>query len=274
MTIKQMNDRRKELGYSYERVAELSGVPVGTVQKVLGGITKTPRYDTLKALERVLKSYEDWDDDVDWSTATGVCEPMATYGAVKPRKYTISEFYELPLEERCELIDGVIYKLVAPSPIHQMLCTQITLELSLYVRKKKGNCLVFGVGPNTEIDGPEEKGGNTVVLPDVTVLCDRDKLARMSIEGAPDLVVEVLSPSTQKKDKTLKLQKYLNAGVREYWIVDPKKKNIVVYAQDGADDYDVFLYTFENEVPVRIFNEECKIDFKEIYDYIAFMYEK
>jgi Uma2 family endonuclease len=84
----------------------------------------------------------------------------------------------------------------------------------------------------------------------------------------------VLSPSTQKKDKTLKLQKYLNAGVREYWIVDPRKKSIVVYAQDEADDYDIFLYTFENEVPVRIFNEECKIDFKEIYDYIAFMYEK
>ena len=274
MTIEQMNKRKKELGYSYERIAELSGVPVGTVQKVLGGITKSPRYETLKALEQVLYPSQFEEEDYEWSGASMICEPMAPYGAVKPKRYTISEFYELPGEEKCELIDGVIYKLVAPTPIHQMLCTQITYTLLNYVKEKKGNCLVFGTAPNVEIDGSEKDGGNTVVLPDVVVLCDRDKLERRSLEGAPDFVVEILSPSTQKKDKTLKLQKYLSAGVCEYWIVDPKKKNIVVYANDGEDDYDIFLYTFENEVPVRIFNEECKVNFKEIYDYIAFMYEK
>ena len=72
----------------------------------------------------------------------------------------------------------------------------------------------------------------------------------------------------------MKLKKYMDACVCEYWIVDPNKKNIVVYADDGDDDYDIFVYTFDNEVPVRIFNEECKIDFKEIYDDIAFLYEK
>ena len=272
MTIKEMNERRKELGYSYERIAELSGVPVGTVQKVLGGITKSPRYETLSALARVLRSYED--DEYDWSTVTGIGEPMAPYGALKPKKYTINEFYALPGEEKCELINGVIYKLVALNGIHQMICTMITNVLFNFVKEKKGKCLVFGASPNIEIDGAEEDGGNTVVLPDVLVLCDRDKLERGNVVGAPDLVVEVLSPSTQKKDKTLKLEKYLNAGVREYWIVDPKKKNVVVYADDGEDDYDIFLYSFEHEVPVRIFNEECKINFKEIYDYIAFMYEK
>lgn len=274
MTIKEMNERRKELGYSYERVAELSGVPLGTVQKVLGGITKSPRYETLKALERVLIAFDYEKDDYDWYIMTGVCEPMAPYGALKPKKYTINEFYELPGEEKCELIDGIIYKLVAPSVVHQMICTQITLELSLYVRGKNGDCLVFGAAPNVELDGSEENGGNTVVLPDITVLCNRDKLGHISVEGAPDLVVEVLSPSTQKKDKTLKLQKYMNAGVREYWLVDPKKKNIVTYVDDGDGDYDIFIYTFEHEVPVAIFNNECKINFKEIYDYIAFMYEK
>ena len=233
MTIKEMNDRRKELGYSYERVAELSGVPLGTVQKVLGGITKSPRYETLKALERVLIAFDYEKDDYDWYTMTGVCEPMTPYGALKSKKYTINEFYELPGEEKCELIDGIIYKLVAPSIVHQMICTQIALELSLYVRGKNGDCLVFGAAPNVELDGSEENGGNSVVLPDITVLCNRDKLGHISVEGAPDLVVEVLSPSTQKKDKTLKLQKYMNAGVREYWLVDPKKKNIVTYVDDG-----------------------------------------
>ncbi len=273
MTIQEMNERRKELGYSYERLSELSGVPVGTLQKVLGGITKSPRYETLKALERVLRSFTHEVDDYNWSTATGVCEPMAPYGAVK-RKYTISEFYALTGEEKCELIDGVIYDMSGAKSIHQMLCTQIAMELTLYVREKKGDCLVYGAAPNVEIDGAEEDGGNTVLLPDVVVLCNRDKLERGNIVGAPDLVVEVLSPSTKKKDKTLKLEKYLSAGVREYWIVDPVKKNVVVYADDGADDHDIFLYTFDNEVPVRIFDGECKIDFKEIYEYMAFMYEK
>lgn len=270
MTIKEMNERRKELGYSYEKLAELSGVPMGTVQKVLGGITKSPRYETLNALEKVLKPLE---DNTDWSMVTGVHAPMAPYGAVK-RKYSISEFYELTGEEKCELIDGVIYDMSAAKSIHQMLCTQIANILFNYVKEKKGQCLVFATSPNIEIDGAEEDGGNSVVLPDVVVLCDRDKLKRGNVVGAPDFVVEVLSPSTQKKDKTLKLQKYLNAGVREYWIVDPRKKNIVVYAYDGEDDYDIFLYTFENEVPVHIFHNECKMNFKEIYDYIAFMYEK
>ena len=271
MTIKEMNERRKELGYSYEKLAELSGVPMGTVQKVLGGITKSPRYDTLNALERVLRPIKD--DAHEWDGESSVREPMAPYGAVK-RKYSISEFYAIPGEDKCELIDGVIYDMSGAKSIHQMLCTQIAMELTAYVRGKKGDCLVFAASPNIEIDGAEKNGGNTVVLPDVVVLCDRDKLERGNIVGAPDFVVEVLSPSTQKKDKTIKLEKYLNAGVREYWIVDPKKKNIVVYVDDGEDDYDIFIYTFENEVPVHIFNDECKINFKEIYEYIAFMYEK
>ena len=271
MTIKQMNDRRKELGYSYERLAEMSGVPVGTVQKVLGGITKSPRFETLKALEQVLRPLDE--EDYDWSTVTGVCAPMAPYGAVK-RYYSISEFYTLTGDEKCELIDGIIYKLTAPSGIHQMICTMITTALFNFVKDRNGKCLVFGAAPNIELDGSQKDGGNTVVLPDVLVLCDREKLERGNIVGAPDFVVEVLSPSTQKKDKTLKLQKYLNAGVREYWIVDPKKKNIVAYVDDGEEDYDIFIYTFENEVPVHIFENECKINFKEIYDYIAFMYEK
>ncbi len=267
MTIKEMNDRRKELGYSYERVAELSGVPVGTVQKVLGGITKAPRYETLKALEQVLGN------DIDWSKVNSMRSPMAPYGAVK-LNYSISEFYALPGEDKCELIDGVIYKLVAPTPIHQMICTMITNALFNFVKQKNGKCLVFGAAPNIELDGSEEDGGNTVVLPDVVVLCDRDKLESRNVIGAPDFVVEVLSPSTQKKDKTIKLHKYLYAGVKEYWMIDPKKKSIIVYADDGEEDYDIFVYSFENEVPVRIFGEECKIDFQEIQDYIAFMYEK
>ena len=114
----------------------------------------------------------------------------------------------------------------------------------------------------------------TILQPDVIVVCERDKIQKGVVYGAPDFVVEVISPSTRRRDKSLKLNKYTEAGVREYWIVDPKKKNIITYVDDGEGDYDIFIYTFEHEVPVAIFNNECKINFKEIYDYIAFMYEK
>ena len=66
----------------------------------------------------------------------------------------------------------------------------------------------------------------------------------------------------------------MSAGVQEYWIVDPKKKNIIVYFKDKEDDYDVYLYSFADEVPVRLFNSECAVNFKEIYEYIEFLYEK
>ena len=268
MTIKEMNDRRKELGYSYERVAELSGVPVGTVQKVLGGITKSPRYETLSALERVLRPVEYY--EYDWKKDSSVREAISTYGSKKQGMYTVEDYYALSEDERLELIDGVIYNMSSPSSIHQVLTGKIFNKIENYIMGKKGKCIPIISPMDVQLDCDDK----TIVQPDVMIVCDRDKIQKGVVYGAPDFVVEVLSPSTLRRDKSLKVSKYMCAGVREYWIVDPKKKNIVVYADDGEEDYDIFIYTFEHEVPVRIFGNECKINFKEIYDYIAFMYEK
>lgn len=260
MTIKEMNDKRKELGYSYEKLAELSGVPVGTVQKVLGGITKSPRYDTLIALERVLKPYE----------PLMVRESVAVYGGKKPGEYTIDDYYALPDDERVELIDGVLYNMSSPTSMHQLIVSKIYVKLDNYIMSKKGKCVPIGAAVDVQLDCDDK----TIVQPDVIVICNREKFKKGIVYGAPDFVVEVLSPSTKKRDKTLKVSKYLNAGVREYWIVDPKKKSITTYTDDGEDDYDIHIYSFEHEVPVHIFNNECKINFKEIYEYIDFLYEK
>ena len=118
-----------------------------------------------------------------------------------------------------------------------------------------------------------DKDDKTMVQPDVIIVCDRDKFQEKVVYGAPDFVVEVLSPSTRRKDKTIKLTKYIEAGVREYWMVDPKKRCVVVYAlQEDEEDYDIAVYTFDDEVPVALFQGECKVDFKEICDYISFLY--
>ena len=132
MTIQEMNERKKELGYSYERLAELSGVPVGTVQKVLGGITKTPRYDTLYALERVLSPYQ----------SMMLRESVAVYGEKRQGEYTVEDYFALPDERRVELIDGVIYDMASPNLVHQIVAGEIYAKIREYIRKNKGKCLL------------------------------------------------------------------------------------------------------------------------------------
>ena len=112
----------------------------------------------------------------------------------------------------------------------------------------------------------------TMVQPDIIVLCDKSKAIKRGIYGAPDFVVEILSPSTGRKDAIIKLRKYKESGVREYWMVDPDRKRIVVYDWDNGGIPKV--YGFDAKVPVGIFDGECEIDFAEIYEQIKWMYEE
>lgn len=258
MTLEEMKLRKKECGYSYEIIAELSGLPLGTVQKVLGGITKSPRRETLLALEAVLTP-----------KAPGLIrETSVAYGAVKRQgDYTLEDYLALPDERRAELIDGVIFDMSAPTAIHQLISAQLSVIFANYIRKNKGSCIPATAPFDVQLDCDNK----TIVQPDVMIICDRNKLNRQRLFGAPDLIVEILSPSTRKKDSYLKLHKYSNAGVREYWIVDPDKKRVIVYNFE-LDDIPT-IYTFEDQVPVGIFDGNCLVDFQEIYDYVSFLYE-
>lgn len=266
MTIQEMVERKKELGYSYEQVSELSGVPLGTVQKVLGGITQSPRYDTLRALEEVFKKglrYEYKSQD------SVIREGVAYYGAKRQGEYTIEDYYKLPDEPRVELIDGVIYNMASPDAFHQTIALQIANVLVNYIRNHNGQCVPFVAPMDVRLDMDEY----TILQPDVMLVCDRNKIREKVIYGVPDFVVEILSPSTKRKDMTIKLGKYMDAGVKEYWMIDPKKKSVVVYLLNEEEkDYDISIYTFNHEVPVGIYEGECKVNFKEIYDYISFLY--
>jgi len=258
MTIKEMQALRKQLGYSYEMVAKRSGVPLGTVQKVLLGITKCPRYDTLSALAGVFKpEYESMIRETSAYNISSVQEEI-----------TVEDYLELPEEERVELIDGVIHDLGAPTDKHQVIRDEVFSRFREHIRKKKGKCITV----TSPIDVQLDCDNRTMVQPDVIVVCDRDKFKKGRIFGAPDLVVEVLSASTRKKDLCIKNGKYCNAGVREYWVVDPKKKRVYVYQFE--EDYAPSVYTFADKVPVGIWNNECEVDFAEIYDYISFLYEE
>ncbi len=183
--------------------------------------------------------------------------------------YTIEDYYAWPEEERVELIDGEIIKMDAPSVIHQSILSDLTVAFSNYVHKNGGECRVFPAPLDVQLD----RDDRTMVQPDVVIICGRDRLRRKVIYGAPDLVVEILSASTAKKDTIKKLRKYAEAGVREYWIVDPDHKRIAVY--DKLPE--ILLpksYTFADLVPVGIWDGNCWVDFREIYEEIEFLYDK
>lgn len=197
-----------------------------------------------------------------------VKEEAVAYGLKRQGEYTLEDYYAIPDERRVELIDGVIYDMAAPTFTHQDLTGSIYFKLRLHIFEKNGACKPIMSPFDVQLDRDDK----TMVQPDVMVVCDRDKIINRCLYGAPDFVVEILSPSTSKKDSTIKLKKYKAAGVREYWMVDPDKKKVVVYDWNKSDI--PVVYGFDAKVPVGIFDGECVIDFEEIYQEIALLYEK
>lgn len=278
MTIEEMKERKRALGYSNKQLADLSGVPLGTVQKIFGNVTKAPRRETILALEKVLMA--GWhgpvkkENDVSYVFAEDSEEGNARLrevafkyraelpeGADPKRQglFTLKDYYALPEDQRAELIDGVLYNMTAPSLAHQTVALQIAHQFLLCMDAfEKQGCEVFVSPVDVQLDRDER----TMVEPDVVVLCDMEKAIKQCIYGAPDFVLEVLSPTTRRKDMLIKLNKYWNAGCREYWIVDPEQFTVTVYDFDGEET--AVHYTFDDIVPVRLFEGKCSIDFPAI----------
>ena len=161
------------------------------------------------------------------------------------RKYTVEEYLELTAEryERTELIEGEITALASPSLIHRDISTELTSELRHYIRKHGGKCRAY---ENSNV----KLSDSTLVIPDVFVGCKPELFDRLKYNGAPDLVIEIVS-SDRKRDFIDKLFMYCTAGVREYWIVDPKFKETLVYF--FHEDILAVKYPFDRSVPVGIY---------------------
>lgn len=196
-----------------------------------------------------------------------LCETQPAYIVHRKQgEYTIEDYYALPDECRAELIDGVLYDMGAPTTFHQTLVLELGSAFKDYIRSRKGKCVSL-ISP---VDVQLDCDNKTMVQPDVMVVCDRDKFKDGRIYGAPDFVAEILSPSTARKDRYIKLSKYMNAGVRECWLVDPEQKRIYVHEWKREDAF-AKTYTFDEEVSVGIFDGECKLDFREIYGYVKLL---
>lgn len=213
------------------------------------------------------KSAEEYPVNELTKTECLVCETLAAYlPAKKQGEFTIEDLKNIPDEQRAELIDGAVFEMQMPSTLHQTLCFELSVRLRAFIMEKSGKCVTFASPVDVQLDCDDK----TLVQPDVMVVCEREKNNGKRIFGAPDFVAEVLSKSTRRKDMLIKSAKYENAGVREYWMIDPDRKNILVY--DFAGGEYPLIYGFDDVIPVHIFGGECSIVFKEIHDYLKEIY--
>ena len=177
----------------------------------------------------------------------------------KDGEYTLDDYYALPDECRVELIDGVFYDMAAPAYIHQKILGELYLLFRKCVDAHDESCDIFLSPCDVRLD----RDNRTMVQPDLLMICHKYDLDIKAYDGAPDFTLEILSPSTRAKDMVLKLYKYQNAGVREYWIVDPMKEEVLVYDLE----HEVFSpekYDFESTIPIHISGGECSIDFSRV----------
>ena len=163
--------------------------------------------------------------------------------------YITDDIYSLPEGERAELIDGKIYMMAPPGRMHQKLVMELSATIRDYIRRKNGSCEVYPA-PFAVFLNKDDKN---YVEPDISVICDKSKLTDKGCNGAPDWIIEIVSPSSQRMDYLTKLFKYRAAGVREYWIVDPA--NNMVHAYFFSDPEDFRQFSFSATAYVGIFKE-------------------
>lgn len=178
-------------------------------------------------------------------------------------KFTYDDYKLWKDNENWELLEGTAYAM-APSPYraHQEIASKIHGEIYQFLKGKP--CKVF-------YEWDVVLSDDTVVKPDIFIVCDKKKITERNLQGAPDFVVEILSPQTKKRDKGIKLEAYRKYGVKEYWIVDPLYKEIEVYYFEEKTS-EIFSHECDEEmlkndfIPVGIFGDKLKLDLKYIFE--------
>lgn len=169
--------------------------------------------------------------------------------SAQEKTYTIDDIYALPDGQRAELIDGQMHLMAPPNRIHQKLISQFTKMIENYIDARHGICEVYPA-PFAVFLNEDDRN---YVEPDISVICDKGRLDDKGCKGAPDWIIEIISPSTSRIDYGIKLFKYRSVGVREYWIVNPKTCTVNRFDFEHEKMSD--QYRFEDEIPVCIFED-------------------
>ena len=181
-------------------------------------------------------------------------------------QYTFADVLSWGEDERIEIINGEAFMMATPTTTHQIISGEIFRQLSNYLEGKKCKAISAPFGVRLfEQNGDKPEDVGTVVEPDISIICDREKLDKYGCKGAPDMVVEVLSPSSLRHDRFIKLNLYQRAGVREYWIVDPENRAVQVFLQGGNGTFRIFdEYGRHDVVKVNIL-DGCFIELSKVF---------
>jgi len=192
------------------------------------------------------------------SDAMTVNEPMPAYS--RDGYYTYSDYIAWDDNERWELIDGIPFLMSAPTPNHQLLLLELSRQLANFLKGKRYRVFISPLDVRLNYDTLDD----TVVQPDVLVVCDKNKYSdNKAISGAPDFVIEILSLSNQKHDTVTKFKAYMDAGVHEYWIVDPVAKTVAVNILSNGN-YNTRIHGETEKVTAQI-PDSCVIDLSELF---------
>jgi Uma2 family endonuclease len=175
--------------------------------------------------------------------------------------YTYADFLEWDEDFRAELLDGEIVMMAAPLSKHQRVSGELFFQIRTYLEGK--TCRVFAAPFSVRLFPQKDQSDDTVFLPDIVVVCDSEKLDEKGCNGAPDLVIEIISPSTAKYDRILKFRKYQNAGVKEYWIVDPELKTVQVCVLENGR-YVMTMFDETEKAPISVL-KDCEIDLGKVF---------
>ena len=177
----------------------------------------------------------------------------------KDKRFTYADYLEWDDDTRWELIDGIPYAMSAPTWQHQGVSMELSLQFGNFLKGKP--CRIFAAPFDVRLNF--DTADDTVVQPDLVVICDRSKIGGTGCAGVPDLVVEILSPSTSKHDKLLKFNTYQRAGVREFWLVDPDSKTLAVNILKNGE-YIARAYGDTDTVPVAVL-DGCEVNMADVF---------
>ena len=199
-------------------------------------------------------------------------EPFVMYGTLdldESKRYTYADYLTWLDDKRRELIDGFIHLMSAPNELHARITSNWNYLAKIFVKKKNAKCRVYHAPFDVRLPINKERADDKiydVVQPDICVVCDLSKIDAKGCIGAPDLIVEVLSPATLKYDWNYKFNLYERSGVKEYWIVDPRAKEVNVFLLQPEGNYDLgTTYECNQKAPVHIF-KGLEIDLNELFE--------